>query len=279
MSLILSSTERFLSDFHDQRAGITSNAFLALPAVKGGVVSASSYEFLAYVVPEGSTPLTVLDIACGDGYLLERIALSRSKSATLIGIDISSGELAAAEGRLGKNATLIRERAQKMSMISSSVDIVLCHMALMLMDELEVVIAEIRRVLKSSGLFSFIVGVKPEPSTALDLYMQILRKAQENLNSRIPRLGDGRLGDDEKIEQLLTGHFANVAIDMISVSRRYSPSEMWSWFESMYDLHGIPHDIRESMKQEYTDALSNQCDSDGLLAFTDTLRQVTATAV
>ncbi|WP_439878658.1 class I SAM-dependent methyltransferase [Pseudomonas prosekii] len=276
--VILSSTERFLSDFHDLRPGITSNAFQALPAIKGGNNAASSYEFLAEIVPRVSTPLTVLDIACGDGYLLELIHLSRSKTATLIGVDISAGELAAAELRIGKNATLISERGQEMSMSTDSVDIVLCHMALMLMDDLEVVIAEIRRVLKPGGTFSFIVGAKPERSIALDLYIQILRRARNDLNSTIPRFGDERLADDAKIERLLSVHFGNVLIEIISISRRYSPLDMCRWFESMYDLHGIPHDIQESMKREYVNALTTKCDSDGFVAFTDALRQVTATA-
>ncbi|WP_415756331.1 class I SAM-dependent methyltransferase [Pseudomonas sp. LT1P18] len=278
MSLILSSTERFLSEFHDQRAGITSKAFMALPAVKGGKAAASSYEFLVDVVPKASMPLTVLDVACGDGYLLELVTLSRSKTATLIGVDISRGELTAAEHRLGQDATLIKGRAQEMTLPTGSVDIVLCHMALMLMDDLELVIAEIRRVLKPGGLFSFIVGAKPESSNAQNLYIQILRTARQNLNSTIPRLGDKRLEGDVQIEQLLAGGFANVAIDEISISRRYSPLEMWSWFESMYDLHGIPDAMRESMKREYINTLSVTCDSDGFVGFTDNLRQVTAVA-
>lgn len=279
MTLTLSSTERFLSNFHDQRAGITSKAFLALPAVKGKNTAASSYEFLVEIVPRVSAPLTVLDVACGDGYLLERVALSRLTPAALIGVDISGGELAAAELRLGKNATLIRGRAQEMSMTTGSVDIVLCHMALMLMDDLELVIAEIRRVLKPGGLFSFIVGAKPEPNSALDLYIRILREARKSVNLKIPRLGDERLVDDSKIEELLAGHFGNIAIDMISISRRYSPLEMWNWFESMYDLYGIPNDIQDDMKREFTTALSSKCNSDGGVEFIDILRQVTVIAV
>lgn len=279
MILKLSSTERFLSNFHDQRAGITSKAFRALPAVKGKNAAASSYEFLVDIVPKESAPLTVLDVACGDGYLLELLTLSRSKTAALIGVDISRGELAAAELRLGKNATLIRGRAQEMSMTTGSVDIVLCHMALMLMDDLELVVAEIRRILKPGGIFSFIVGAKSEPNTALDLYIQILRKARESLNLKMPRLGDERLADDVEIKKLLAGYFGNIAINMISISRRYSPLEMWSWFESMYDLYGIPDHMQDGMKREFVSVLSSKSDSDGFVEFIDILRQVTGTAV
>lgn len=278
MSSSLTLNERFLADFHDQHAGVTSQAFMSLRATKRGEVVASSYDFLAALVPKEDSPLTVLDVACGDGYLLWLVASSRERAATLIGLDISQGELTAARRRLGQGATLILGRAQAMPLPEGSADFVLSHMALMLMDDLDSVITEVRRVLRPGGVFSFIVGAKPPPSTALDLYLQLLRAARQRLNSTIPRLGDQRLGDPGEIQQMLTSRFADVVVEEVSISRRYSPLDMWSWFENMYDLHGVPPHEQALMKHDYIEALSPLCEEDGCLEFTDTLRQVRAIA-
>lgn len=274
----LTSNERFLADFHDQRAGVTSQAFMSLRATKQGEVAASSYDFLAALVPKENSPLTVLDVACGDGYLLWLVASSRQRPATLMGVDISQGELTAARRRLGQSATLIQGRAQALPLPEGSADFVLCHMALMLMDDLDSVITEVRRVLRSGGVFSFIVGAKPPPSAALDLYLSQLRVARRRLNSTIPSFGDPRLSEPGQIQQLLTNRFDDVLVEEVSISRRYSPSDIWSWFEGMYDLHGIPPHEQTLMKQDYIAALSPLCEEDGCLEFTDNLRQVRAIA-
>ena len=274
----LTLSERFLADFHDQRAGVTSRAFMALQAAKQDEVAASSYEFLAALLPNGKSKLNVLDLACGDGYLLRLIATSQQTPATLVGVDLSQGELSAARHRLGAGPTLIQGRAQSMQLPAGSFDFVLCHMALMLMDDLDSVIAEVRRVLKQGGVFSFIIGAKGPAGTATEFYVQCLRSARQRLNSTIPRFGDRRLNDPEQIQLLLSSRFEGVVIDDISITRRYSPIEAWSWFEGMYDLHGIPLSEQALMKQEYLDRLSPLCDEDGRFEFKDYLRQVRAIA-
>ncbi len=278
MPLSLTSNERFLADFHNQRAGVTSLAYASLPATKLDEVAASSYEFLAALVPKVQSPLTVLDVACGDGYLLWLVDASRQRPATLIGLDISQGELEAAKQRLGTSATLIQGRSQAMPLPEASVDFVLCHMALMLMDDLDSVIAEVRRVLRSGGVLSFIVGAKPPPSASLTLYIERLLEARRRLEISIPSLGDRRLGHPDRIREVLSSGFKDVLVEEVSISRRYSPSAMWSWFEGMYDLHGIPLQEQEALKLGYIEDLSPLCEEDGCLEFTDKLRHVRAVA-
>ena len=83
MQLPLSDSERFLSGFHDADPGVTSRAFADLPASMAGTAYASSYECLASVVPADAR--TVLDLACGDGFLLSLLAARRQAGLALVG--------------------------------------------------------------------------------------------------------------------------------------------------------------------------------------------------
>jgi SAM-dependent methyltransferase len=140
-----SPAERFLADFHARHAGATSVALGNIPVTCEGRPFASSYDALAARVPADASSL--LDLACGDGYLLERIA-ALLPGARLTGIDMSAAELAAAGSRLQGRAALHEGRAQELPFADASFDAVTCHMAMMLMDDAPAVLAEVRRVLR-----------------------------------------------------------------------------------------------------------------------------------
>ena len=85
----LTLTERYLAGFHDANPGVTSRAF-AQQAVSGaGQSFASTYHALLSALPDTGTPITVLDLACGDGHLLGLLAGSSAAGHTLIGVDLS----------------------------------------------------------------------------------------------------------------------------------------------------------------------------------------------
>ena len=150
MALSLSDSERFLSAFHDADPGGTPRAFAHLPATMAERAFASSYECLLDAIPDDAR--SVLDLACGDGYLLSLLA-ARRPDLSLAGVDLSTGELEAAGRRLRGRAVLQQGRAQELPLPDDSVDAVVCHMALMLMDDAPQVLAQVRRVLKAGGYF------------------------------------------------------------------------------------------------------------------------------
>ena len=117
----------------------------------------NSYEWLSEVVPDNAN-LSVLDLACGSGPLL-KILFDRNKNLNLKGIDMCPEELVLARTRLkNSGVNLIESKAQNLQAINdNSIDIVLCHWALTLMDPIFPVLDEIKRVLTSTGQFAALV--------------------------------------------------------------------------------------------------------------------------
>ncbi len=68
-------------------------------------------------------PKTVLEVGCGEGYMLEVLAEARP-SLELKGIDISQGAVADAKARLGDRATVTVEDARDLSASGESYDLV-----------------------------------------------------------------------------------------------------------------------------------------------------------
>src|SRR5262245_23414487 len=79
----MTENETFMLRFHAERPGVTSAAW----------ARAGTYAWLADHAAAGER---VLDIGCGDGYLL---ALLASRGARPVGLDLSAHELVAARGR------------------------------------------------------------------------------------------------------------------------------------------------------------------------------------
>lgn len=273
----LSAAEQFLADFHDRRPDLTSAAYAGLEVRRGALGFASSFESLAAEV--AATDLRVLDLACGDGYLLSLLQARTPSNLSLSGIDLSAGELAAAQQRLKGAAQLLCGRAQALPMADATFDHVVCHMALMLMDDLDAVLREVRRVLGAGGKFSFVVGASaPAEQPVLAIYVSRLRALLSGAGSRYLRFGDARLRSPDGIRQALDPCFTALSIEELSLSRRYTPAQLWQWFDGMYDMAFLTSSQQAQFKSDYLAEIEPLCEADGRLGFTDTLRQVNAVA-
>ena len=165
-SMLAMTGEQWLREFHDVNPGITSRAFF-----RGG-----SYQRLAAriasLVPHGP----VLDLACGDGTLLALLG------PNAVGVDSSAAELQAAmhtisrmqdidaAGRTisrmqdierGANMHLARARAQALPFRDETFEAAACHLAFMLFDDVERVVAELARVLEPGAPFIAVLGGGP----------------------------------------------------------------------------------------------------------------------
>ena len=282
----LTRTETYLTAFHDANPGATSRAFEALPVTCGERTFASTYASLISMLPDADAnanadpqPLTVLDLACGDGHLLALLRASRpAGQLELIGVDLSAGELAAARSRLGEGAALYRCKAQQLPLASGSVDMVFSHLALMLMDEADGVVREVRRVLKPGGRFAGVVGARPAANPALDLFIALYAGASKRPEAVGLRFGNARWRSEGGIRELLAPAFDPPAVDDLHASRRYTPAQLWDWFLGMYDTDLLTPDGRADLRQRYLFALRPLCGPNGDLRFEDRYRRFSARA-
>ena len=182
----------------------------------------NSYEWLAELVPNDES-LRVLDLACGSGPLL-KILFDRNKNLNLKGIDMCPEELALAKTRLVNSGTsLFESKAQNLSVIyDNSVDIVLCHWALTLMDPIAPVLDEVKRVLTSQGRFAALVD---GPMNAAPGYKEVHDLIYSYVQEEIPNYGEIDLGDprvrgSESLNSLVHKAFpkSNITIETNVVS-------------------------------------------------------------
>jgi ubiquinone/menaquinone biosynthesis C-methylase UbiE len=185
-------------------------------------VGRNSYEWLAEIVPNNKG-LRVLDLACGSGTLL-KILFDRNQNLNLKGIDMCPEELKLAKNLLkNSGVNLIESKAQNLTAINdNSIDIVLCHWALTLMNPITPVLNEVRRVLTSEGRFAALVD---GPINTVPSYKEVYDLIYSYVQEGIPNygeidLGDPRIRGTESLSNLAHKTFpeANVTIETNVVS-------------------------------------------------------------
>jgi SAM-dependent methyltransferase len=149
--------EHYVGEYHDANPGITES--LLCEARDGA--GRTQYDWLLEAVPAGVS--TVIDLACGSGPVARRL-----HGARVVGVDQSSAELARAAG--------LRVRAQvpALPLHRSCAGAVVTSMALMLMQPLEAVLAEVARLLEPGGTFVATVPSRGEAGAA-PLFADLLR--------------------------------------------------------------------------------------------------------
>lgn len=152
----------------------------------------NSYAWLADAV-DPARHASVLDLACGSGALLELCQSRWGDRVALSGVDMSGEELALARRRLGPGAALHHGLAQDLAMLArGTMDAVLCHWALTLMDPVQPVLSEVARVLAPGGVFAAIIDGEisraPGYETVHDIIYGHVQRAH-------PRYGEIEMGD------------------------------------------------------------------------------------
>ena len=221
----------------------------------------NSYEWLAEIVPN-IDGIRVLDLACGSGPLL-KILYDRKKKLRLKGVDMCPEELALAKTRLPDSVVdLFELKAQKLTAIDdNSIDIVLCHWALTLMNPITPVLNEIRRVLSSGGRFAALVN---GPMDAAPGYSDVYNLIYEYVQAKLPKygeidLGDPRIRSTDTLRDLLSEAFpdakVNIETNVVSMEGPVDKvAETTAGF--FYASFILPSEIREIMLSKLTGVLT-----------------------
>jgi SAM-dependent methyltransferase len=255
-----SDWNEYLLEAHKAAPGMTSRLFGTYTNEFG----VTSYGMLLATLDERcSGPITLVDLACGDGYLLSLAAARLGQGSELIGVDMSASELEAAERRLkGLGVRLIQGKAQDLSLPDASVDVVLSHLAFMLMEPVEPVALAIARVLRRGGVFSAVVSC-PEPNVKnAGLRGFVHREIRAFYREQFPNIdqmvwGDPRTNKPEGLAELFnpkTGFEERIAIEDFMVRVGSSPEDIWGFYESNYPIVTMGEDKRLALQRRIIDA-------------------------
>ena len=170
----------YLEDFHRRRPGVTEDVL-----ARSTAIGTDPYRWL--LEPLRLTG-PVLDLACGSAPLL-----GAREWEGWVGVDRSPAELArAAEA----GATpLVRGDAAALPFATGTFNAVVCSMAIMLLEPLDSVLAEIRRVVRPGGTAVFMLpGSRPLTPADLLHYGQLMTAVRQSHlaypnDRRIARLG------------------------------------------------------------------------------------------
>lgn len=126
----------YLKWFHHERAGITTDTL--------GTARHNGTDPYQWALEPLDAPPLLVDVACGDAPIFDR-----SPGSGWIGIDTSKSELHKASTRGA--GPLVRADATRLPVSTGAAPAVVCSMALMIIQPLDAVLTEIRRVLTSDG--------------------------------------------------------------------------------------------------------------------------------
>lgn len=232
----MSDGDAFLVEFHRRHTGATSRAFADGRTADGH----SSYDLLVARCPPAAT--AILDLGCGDGHLLELLRAHRPQAA-LFGIDFSPDEIGRARQRLARSeVALVTADARATPFDDGAMDVVVSHLAFMLMSEVEEVVAEIARVLRPGGAFATIVGGGPRASgDAFELFLEELLPLVRRSGRLIPALGDRRTRRDDGIAALLSREsgFGDLSVDDFYVSLDGPVESVWDKLRRVYETAAL----------------------------------------
>jgi SAM-dependent methyltransferase len=243
-----SDGERFVRAFHDRHPGATSAAFArgrAIPddGADRARAGRSSYALLAEHASPGAR---VLDLGCGDGWLLPMIA---ARGARAVGVDLSRGELSRAP------AACVQGRAETLPFADGAFDACLSHLAFSILPDPVAAAREVARVLAPGGVFAIVTGGAPADG-ADDAHAMLFELARPLVASRpTPRLGDRRARHAAGLDELLgSAGFAACAWRGYTIDLGGGADVVWETLATIYELALLDDAERETLRRAFVAA-------------------------
>ena len=245
-----------LATVHESNAGFTESLAWNCRDANGK----NSYEILADMIDHGCHK-DVLDLACGSGVLLDLCNQRFGNKLSFLGVDSSDAELQLARKRLAPTKTkLTQSMAQNLDFIdSASVDIILCHWALTLMDPVVPVLKTAKRVLRPHGVFAAIIDGDSNSSSS---YSEINNIIYGYTQRRYPdygaiELGDPRIRTTIKLQELAIQIFGEAEVNITPVILEFAAPpdllarETAGFFYASFVLSAVEHQEMLNELQNY----------------------------
>ncbi len=240
----------FLLEFHQRQPGCTSAAYARGRCKDHGK---SSYTLLSELPMAKDR---VLDLGCGDGYLLQSLHDRGDFTGESYGLDFSEHELAIAQRRKIERAQWIEGNAHAIALPSHRFDWVLSHFAFHIIANPSQTIAEVARLLRPGGRFATIVGGGPKLGDAFELFLEI---AKPQL-SPIPKLGDPRCSSVDGLAALFLPEqgWQIADLDDHAIDLSGSVSQLWDSLSTVYALAPLGQSQRLLLRERFSRACAEE---------------------
>ena len=172
----------------------------------------------------------VLDLACGDSYL------TRLLGTNAIGVDISA-----------ERGPTVRARAQQLPFADATFDAVACHLAFMLFDDIDLVVAELTRVLRSGGAFHALLGGGPtaDGDDAFHAFAELLPRGGI-------AFGDPRSKSEAGWRELFAERdWRDITFERWEIDLSGSFDEVWTFLGSSYQLASADDRVRAELRARF----------------------------
>ncbi len=209
----------------------------------------NSYQILARVALL-NTFNDCLDLGCGDGHFLNYLLPKLQQGSHYVGVDMGPTELAIAQKTF--NDTRLRfilARAQELPLENNSIDLVVSHMVIMLMDDLDSLAQELGRILRKNGRFVAVYGA---PAIESPKWQFIRKIAFDIIERELPLVrslhtGDSRIYSREGLEEVFLGQgrFTKVeANEGFTIRVPNTIEDIWSMLKDMYLIGALPVKVK-----------------------------------
>ncbi|MDO4340294.1 MAG: class I SAM-dependent methyltransferase [Eubacteriales bacterium] len=141
---------------------------------------------------------SALDLGCGTGEMIKRI-LEQDAQKALTGIDLSEKMLKIAKGKLNGRAKLLLGDSEHLPFQDGTFDVVYCNDSFHHYPAPENVLAEVKRVLKTGGLF--LMG---------DCWQPFIGRTIMNFYMKHSNEGDVKIYSEQEIRFMFEKYFINV---------------------------------------------------------------------
>ncbi len=243
----VSDWNEHLVEFHRHFTDATSGPLTILRTSEG----LTSYEALAGAVRDiAPNAQSVLDVGCGDGILLERMAQSFPHDVALAGVDLCDAEIERAAVRNPRARLLCADVATFAP--EQEFDVVVSHLVFGILPNLRSVLARLRDMLTSNGVLVFAIEDELERAMPARLLAQCVGIVRERYPAYAPRIPERDIVDDDA--HLLTllsecGYSTARVEKRVLVEAAIEPERVWEFVLRAYPVGLLDYATLEDLRE------------------------------